>query len=76
VKRRRKKPIGGGSVGDLSEVVDFHALLAGGAELPAGIGRCDCAGFDLPVFRFLDRPGKLLESSSFTTLSNFVTSTG
>ncbi|KAM0852647.1 hypothetical protein ACQ4PT_051649 [Festuca glaucescens] len=54
--RRRKKPIDGG-VGDLSEVVDFHALLACGVELPAGICRCNCPGFDLPVFRFLDRPG-------------------
>uniref|UniRef100_A0ACD5TRM6 Uncharacterized protein n=1 Tax=Avena sativa TaxID=4498 RepID=A0ACD5TRM6_AVESA len=54
----RKKPIGGeGGGGDLSAVVDFRSLLAGGVELPVGIERCDCAGFDLPVFRFLDRPG-------------------
>uniref|UniRef100_A0ACD5VBW3 Uncharacterized protein n=1 Tax=Avena sativa TaxID=4498 RepID=A0ACD5VBW3_AVESA len=54
----RKKPIGGkGGGGDLSEVVDFRSLLAGGVELPVGIERCDCSGFDLPVFRFSDRPG-------------------
>ncbi|KAF7034282.1 hypothetical protein CFC21_045318 [Triticum aestivum] len=49
---------GGGGGGDLSAVVDFHALLAAGkGELPAGIRRCDRAGFHLPVFCFLDRPG-------------------
>ncbi|WVZ51810.1 hypothetical protein U9M48_002920 [Paspalum notatum var. saurae] len=51
----RQGPEGGG--GDLSAVVDFHALLASDGELPTGIGRCDCAGFDRPVFCFLDRPG-------------------
>lgn len=55
--RSRSNPIGGGGDGDLSAVVDFHALLAGGGELPGGIGRCDCAGFDRTVFCFLDRPG-------------------
>ncbi|XP_044974487.1 alpha-ketoglutarate-dependent dioxygenase alkB isoform X3 [Hordeum vulgare subsp. vulgare] len=49
---------GGGGGGDLSAVVDFHALLAAGeGELPAGIRRCHRAGFHLPVFCFLDRPG-------------------
>ncbi|TVU25411.1 hypothetical protein EJB05_27906 [Eragrostis curvula] len=51
--RTRSTPTGG----DLSAVVDFHALLAADGELPAGIGRCDCAGFGRPVFCFLDRPG-------------------
>ncbi|RCV38187.1 hypothetical protein SEVIR_8G128700v4 [Setaria viridis] len=57
--RSRSKPAGveGGGRGDLSAVVDFHALLAADGELPAGIGRRDCAGFDRPVFCFLDRPG-------------------
>uniref|UniRef100_A0A0E0BJ53 Fe2OG dioxygenase domain-containing protein n=1 Tax=Oryza glumipatula TaxID=40148 RepID=A0A0E0BJ53_9ORYZ len=63
--RARSKPGGGGGGGggleDLSAVVDFHALLAagggGGGELPGGIGRRDVAGFDRPVFCFLDRPG-------------------
>uniref|UniRef100_A0A0D3HLW2 Fe2OG dioxygenase domain-containing protein n=1 Tax=Oryza barthii TaxID=65489 RepID=A0A0D3HLW2_9ORYZ len=60
--RERSKPGGGGGGGggleDLSAVVDFHALLAaGGGELPGGIGRRDVAGFDRPVFCFLDRPG-------------------
>jgi hypothetical protein len=32
-------------------------LLAADGELPAGIGRHDCVGFDRPVFCFLDRPG-------------------
>ncbi|KAL6630567.1 hypothetical protein ACP70R_028640 [Stipagrostis hirtigluma subsp. patula] len=54
--RSRNKPAGGGGE-DLSAVVDFHALLAVDGELPAGIGRCHCAGFDRPVFCFLDRPG-------------------
>uniref|UniRef100_A0ACD5VLK1 Uncharacterized protein n=1 Tax=Avena sativa TaxID=4498 RepID=A0ACD5VLK1_AVESA len=54
----RKKPVGGKEGGgDLSAVVDFRSLLAGSVELPVGIERCDCAGFDLPVFRFSDRPG-------------------
>ncbi|KQJ91676.1 alpha-ketoglutarate-dependent dioxygenase alkB [Brachypodium distachyon] len=53
----RRKPTGGGGDGDLSAVVDFHELLAGVSELPAGIGRCDSAGFVKPVFCFLDRPG-------------------
>ncbi|KAL5203983.1 hypothetical protein ABZP36_008854 [Zizania latifolia] len=49
---------GGGSGEDLSSVVDFHALLAAGdGGLPAGIGRRDLAGFDRPIFCFLDRPG-------------------
>ncbi|XP_066339955.1 alpha-ketoglutarate-dependent dioxygenase alkB-like isoform X1 [Miscanthus floridulus] len=56
--RSRSKPSGGeGGGADLSAVVDFHALLAADGELPAGIGRRDCAGFDRPVFCFLDRPG-------------------
>ncbi|KAM3198270.1 hypothetical protein ACQJBY_073428 [Aegilops geniculata] len=60
--KSRGKQAGGGGVGggggDLSAVVDFHALLAAGeGELPAGIRRCDRAGFHLPVFCFLDRPG-------------------
>ncbi|PWZ29515.1 Alpha-ketoglutarate-dependent dioxygenase alkB [Zea mays] len=46
---------GGGA--DLSAVVDFHALLAADGELPDGIGRRECPGFDRPVFCFLDRPG-------------------
>ncbi|XP_066339956.1 alpha-ketoglutarate-dependent dioxygenase alkB-like isoform X2 [Miscanthus floridulus] len=55
--RSRSKPSGGeGGGADLSAVVDFHALLAADGELPAGIGRRDCAGFDRPVFCFLDRP--------------------
>ncbi|VAH55892.1 unnamed protein product [Triticum turgidum subsp. durum] len=59
--KSRGKQAGGGGFGgggDLSAVVDFHALLAAGeGELPAGIRRCDRAGFHLPVFCFLDRPG-------------------
>ncbi|RLM58360.1 alpha-ketoglutarate-dependent dioxygenase alkB [Panicum miliaceum] len=56
--RSRSKPAGvDGDDGDLSAVVDFNALLAADGELPAGIGRRDCAGFDRPVFCFLDRPG-------------------
>ncbi|KAJ1268252.1 hypothetical protein BS78_07G121800 [Paspalum vaginatum] len=56
--RSRSKVSGGeGGGGDLSAVVDFHALLAADVELPAGIGRHDCAGFNRPVFCFLDRPG-------------------
>lgn len=56
--RSRSKLSGGeGGVGDLSAVVDFHALLAADGELPARIGRRDCARFDHPVFCFLDRPG-------------------
>ncbi|KAG2557672.1 alpha-ketoglutarate-dependent dioxygenase alkB-like isoform X3 [Panicum virgatum] len=56
--RSRSKPDGvEGGCGDLSAVVDFHALLAADGELPAGIGRSNCAGFDHPVFCFLDRPG-------------------
>ncbi|KAK3137049.1 hypothetical protein QOZ80_5BG0446980 [Eleusine coracana subsp. coracana] len=51
--RTRSKPTGG----DLSAVVDFHALLASDGELPTAIKRCDCAGFERPVFCFLDRPG-------------------
>nr|CAB3489805.1 unnamed protein product [Digitaria exilis] len=56
--RPRNKPPGvEGGGGDLSAVVDFHALLAADGELPAGICRRDCAGFGRPVFCFLDRPG-------------------
>ncbi|CAD6257088.1 unnamed protein product [Miscanthus lutarioriparius] len=58
IQHCRSKPSDGeGGGADLSAVVDFHALLAADGELPAGIGRRDCAGFDRPVFCFLDRPG-------------------
>ena len=58
IQHCRSKPSGReGGGADLSAVVDFHALLAADGELPAGIGRRDCAGFDRPVFCFLDRPG-------------------
>lgn len=52
-----KPSSGEGGGADLSAVVDFHALLAADGELPSGIDRRNCPGFDRPVFCFLDRPG-------------------
>jgi hypothetical protein len=59
------------TAGDLSSVVDFHALLAADGDLPAGIGRCDCTGFECPVFCFLDRPGNAELTLPFFTCSSW-----
>ncbi|XP_072961497.1 DNA N(6)-methyladenine demethylase ALKBH1A [Typha angustifolia] len=54
---------------DLSDVVDFRAVLDSferGEGLPPGIVEFDCPGFDLPVFCFKDRPGFFFIPSALT----------
>jgi hypothetical protein len=59
------------TAGDLSSVVDFHVLLAADWELPASIGRCDCAGFECLVFCILDGPGNAELTLPFLTCSSW-----
>ncbi|KAH7670295.1 DNA oxidative demethylase protein [Dioscorea alata] len=56
--KSRKKQVS--SRTDLSEVIDFHAVLESfrlNGVTPPGISRFDCPGFHCPVFCFDDRPG-------------------
>ncbi|KAG6470527.1 hypothetical protein ZIOFF_071600 [Zingiber officinale] len=64
----RKKPVLNQT--DLSDVVDFHAILES-VDLIDGIFRLDCPGFDRPVFCFRDRPGtnfRFFDSTSLTAI--------
>ncbi|XP_020080743.1 alpha-ketoglutarate-dependent dioxygenase alkB-like isoform X1 [Ananas comosus] len=67
--KSRKRTTTGTKPTDLSDVVDFKAVLdgfAGGRDLPPGILRFDCDGFDRPVFCIEDRPGFFFIPSALT----------
>nr|CAD1836615.1 unnamed protein product [Ananas comosus var. bracteatus] len=67
--KSRMKTTSGTKPTDLSDVVDFKAVLesfASGRDLPTGILRFDCDGFDRPVFCIEDRPGFFFIPSALT----------